>query len=154
MSATLEKALRYLGDRARNTEIAFFGGSFTAIDREYMVSLLESAKQFLPCFYGIRVSTRPDAVDRDILSLLKEYGVTAIELGAQSMDDSVLKANRRGHTARDVETASGLIKDFGFSLGLQMMTGLYMSSDERIYQQLISLRSFHPILSGYILLLC
>ena len=143
MSATLEKALRDLGDRARNTEIAFFGGSFTAIDREYMVSLLESARQFLPGFYGIRVSTRPDAVDRDILSLLKEYGVTAIELGAQSMDDSVLKANRRGHTARDVETASGLIKDFGFSLGLQMMTGLYgadVSSDLFTAERFVALK--------------
>lgn len=65
------------------------------------------------------------------MDLLKEYGVTSIELGAQSMDDEVLLANRRGHTAKDVENASKLIKSYGFELGLQMMTGLYMDSEEK-----------------------
>ena len=63
--------------------------------------------------------------------MLKEYGVTSIELGAQSMDDEVLLANRRGHTAKDVENASELIKSYGFELGLQMMTGLYKDSEEK-----------------------
>ena len=85
------------------TEIAFFGGSFTAIDRSYMISLLEAAKPYLNGFYGIRISTRPDYIDGEVLSILKDYGVTAIELGAQSMDNSVLELNERGHTASDVE---------------------------------------------------
>ena len=112
------------------TELAFFGGSFTAIDREYMVSLLKAAHTFVESgdISGIRVSTRPDAVNSEILKILKSYGVTAIELGAQSMSDEVLKLNRRGHTAKDIETASRLIKEEGFSLGLQMMTGLYGSN--------------------------
>ena len=112
-----------------NTEIAFFGGSFTAIEREYMCSLLTAAKCFLDShnFRGIRVSTRPDCIDEEVLETLKSYGVTAIELGAQSMDDEVLSANRRGHTAEDVRRASALIKEYGFELGLQMMTGLYKS---------------------------
>ncbi len=116
-----------------NTEIAFFGGSFTAIDREYMVSLLEAAKPFIDkgSFNGIRVSTRPDAINEEILSVLKEYGVTAIELGAQSTDDGVLKLNGRGHTFGDIKNASLLIKSYGFSLGLQMMTGLYGSTEEK-----------------------
>ena len=113
------------------TEIAFFGGSFTAIDREYMISLLEAAKTFLPDFYGIRISTRPDYIDDEILSILKEYKVTSIELGAQSMDNSVLELNKRGHSAEDVVNASNLIKSRGFSLGLQMMTGLYGSDFEK-----------------------
>lgn len=114
-------------------EIAFFGGSFTAIDREYMISLLKAANKYIKSneVKGIRISTRPDCIDEEILDLLKEYGVTSIELGAQSMDDEVLLANRRGHTAKDVENASKLIKSYGFELGLQMMTGLYKDSEEK-----------------------
>ena len=114
-------------------EIAFFGGSFTAIDREYMLSLLKAANKYIKSneITGIRISTRPDCIDEEILTLLKKYGVTSIELGAQSMDDEVLEANRRGHTARDVENASKLIKSYGFELGLQMMTGLYKDTDEK-----------------------
>lgn len=115
-----------------NTEIAFFGGSFTAIEREYMISLLEEAKPFIDkgVFSGIRISTRPDAIDDEVLSILKSYKVTAIELGAQSTDDNVLFNNRRGHTKEDIVNASLLIKKYGFSLGLQMMTGLYKSTKE------------------------
>ncbi len=114
-------------------EIAFFGGSFTAIDRDYMVSLLESAYKYVKSneVKGIRISTRPDYIDEEILSMLKSYGVTSIELGAQSMDNGVLEANRRGHTADDVVKASELIKSFGFELGLQMMTGLYTDTCEK-----------------------
>ena len=120
----------------KQIEIAFFGGSFTAIDRGYMTDLLQAASAYLGNgrFSGIRISTRPDAIDREILSILKHYGVTAIELGAQSMDDTVLQKNRRGHTAADVERASDLIRRCGFSLGLQMMVGLYGDSKERLYQ--------------------
>lgn len=117
---------------AKNTEVAFFGGSFTAIKREYMISLLEEAKPFIEkgAFSGIRISTRPDAIDEEVLSILKPFYVTSIELGAQSTNDEVLKANRRGHTKDDIFNASSLIKQYGFSLGLQMMTGLYKSTDE------------------------
>lgn len=129
---TLERALVEVDDKS-NCEIAFFGGSFTAINRSYMISLLEAANAFLGSdgFFGIRVSTRPDFIDDEILGILKGYGVTAIELGAQSMSDEVLSANRRGHTAADVKTASGLIESRGFELGLQMMTGLYKSTPQR-----------------------
>ncbi len=114
------------------TEIAFFGGSFTAIERGYMIELLEAAFEFVKSgdVSGIRVSTRPDAIDREILDILKAYGVTSIELGAQSMRDEVLEMNRRGHSAQDVVNSSNLIKQYGFSLGLQMMTGLYGDDDE------------------------
>ena len=113
-------------------EIAFFGGSFTAIDRAYMCSLLEAARPYVEsgAVTGIRCSTRPDCVDEETLKLLKKYGVTAIELGAQSMDSGVLLKNLRGHTAEDVMQASRLIKEYGFELGLQMMTGLYGSTRE------------------------
>ena len=117
-------------------EIAFFGGSFTAINREYMVSLLEAAYKYVKdgTVSGIRLSTRPDAVDMEIMEILCKYGVTAVELGAQSMCDDVLQKNMRGHTADDVRSAAKLIKEYGVSLGLQMMTGLYASNrDKDIY---------------------
>ena len=130
MRETLETALNSLKENSINSEIAFFGGSFTAIDRGYMLSLLEAASPYIGSFKGIRISTRPDCIDDEILSLLRGYHVTSIELGAQSMSDTVLSANERGHTAADVENASRLIRSYGFELGLQMMTGLYKSSDE------------------------
>ena len=94
----------------QNTEIAFFGGSFTAIPRDYMLELLTAAHEFVGKrkFRGIRCSTRPDCIDPEVLGVLKKFGVTSIELGAQSMDDEVLEANERGHTAQDVVNASRL----------------------------------------------
>ena len=119
----------------KQAEIAFFGGSFTAVDRDYMVSLLETAREFCEKYpeqyFGIRCSTRPDCIDEEILDLLKKYGMTAIELGAQSMSDDVLAANQRGHNAEQVRTASRLIKSYDFKLGLQMMTGLYLDTREK-----------------------
>lgn len=126
-----EQAVKEISDR-ENTEIAFFGGSFTAIPKAYMMELLETAAKFVGVggFHGIRISTRPDCIDSEILKTLKNYGVTSIELGAQSMKNEVLEANDRGHTAEDVEKASELIREYGFELGLQMMVGLYKSAFE------------------------
>lgn len=114
-------------------EIAFFGGSFTAIDKDYMTELLNTACEYIDNdrIIGVRISTRPDCIDDEILALLKCKGVTAIELGAQSMDDDVLNANLRGHSSQDVVNASNLIKSYGFELGLQMMTGLYKDTDDK-----------------------
>lgn len=128
---TLDKAVSDLEERTVNAEIAFFGGSFTAIDRAYMLSLLDATKKYRDKFCGIRISTRPDYIDEEVLEVLKTYGVTSIELGAQSMSDDVLSANNRGHSAEDVFKASKLIKSYGFSLGLQMMTGLYKSDIQK-----------------------
>lgn len=127
---SIETALRHKGF---DYEVAFFGGSFTAIDRDYMESLLSAAYEYVKTdkISGIRISTRPDCIDEEILGLLKSYGVTSIELGAQSMDNEVLEANRRGHTAEQVAEAAELIKSYGFELGLQMMTGLYKDTFEK-----------------------
>lgn len=116
---------------AAGGEIAFFGGSFTMVEKEYMISLLEAAHEYVEkgIFKGIRISTRPDGIDREICEILKKYGVTAVELGAQSLDERVLELNERGHSAKQVEDACKMLKEFGFELGLQMMTGLYGSDD-------------------------
>lgn len=139
-------ALEHLSDSVGNVEIAFFGGSFTAIERGYMLELLGAVQPFLanPRVSGIRISTRPDAIDSRILDILRSHGVTAIELGAQSMDNRVLECNRRGHTADDVVRASRLIKSYGFSLGLQMMTGLYCADNETDYNTAVAIAALAP----------
>ena len=113
-------------------EIAFFGGSFTAIDREYMIALLDRAKMYIDkgLFAGIRISTRPDCINEEILDVLKAYGVTSIELGCQSMSDEVLRLNNRGHSSDDVVKSAQLIKAYGFEFGVQMMTGLYGDNEK------------------------
>lgn len=127
----VEEAIKSPKFNPETTEIAFFGGSFTAINRNYMLRLLRVASRYVSegIVSGIRISTRPDAIDDEILTLLKEYNVTAIELGAQSLNDRVLKMNNRGHTANAVYKASAKIKEYGFELGLQIMTGLYADND-------------------------
>lgn len=114
-------------------EIAFYGGSFTAIDLEIQKELLNVAYSFKKegRVNEIRLSTRPDAIDEKILSILKEFGVDTIELGVQSLDDYVLSQSDRGHKSSHVYKAVDLIKDFDFKLGLQMMIGLPGDSREK-----------------------
>lgn len=113
-------------------EIGFFGGSFTGIDKTLQTELLQVANCYLERGFikAIRLSTRPDYIDENIVAFLKSYGVTTVELGAQSMNDRVLSLNRRGHSASDTFRAAKIIQDGGLSLGLQMMTGLYGDTPE------------------------
>lgn len=113
-----------------NLQIAFFGGSFTAINRDLMIEYLEIAKLYIDkgLVSSVRLSTRPDNISEEILAILKEYKVEVIELGVQSMKDEVLKANEREHTVEAVYKSVDLIKAYGFTLGLQMMTNLYEDS--------------------------
>ncbi len=143
----VETALASLdSETAAGGEIAFFGGSFTMTERGYMISLLEAAYKYVSAglFKGIRISTRPDGITAEICSILKKYGVTAIELGAQSLDDRVLALNERGHTEKQIREACRMISDFGFELGLQMMTGLYGSGDEDSIETAEKIISLHP----------
>lgn len=113
-------------------EIAYFGGSFTAINRDKMVALLEIAQPYINCgkVESIRISTRPDAINEEILNILSAYHVKTIELGIQSMSDHVLTACRRGHTSADSVNACKMIVSHGFVLGGQMMVGLPESTVE------------------------
>lgn len=107
-------------------ELAFFGGNFTGIPVNEQEEYLKLVQPYIINGHisGIRLSTRPDYINNEILELLKKYSVKTIELGAQSLDDQVLKLSKRGHTVKDTERASELILKAGFSLGLQMMIGL------------------------------
>jgi len=122
----IRKALETINTEDTDTEIAFFGGSFTGIDRDEMIYLLDTAKKFTDSgeVQSIRLSTRPDYISEEILEILGKYKVRHIELGIQSMDDNVLAACRRGHTSEDTVKACRLIKEAGFELVGQMMTGL------------------------------
>ena len=113
-------------------EIAFFGGSFTGIDRDLMCRLLDLAEDYIKAdrVKSIRLSTRPDYIDGEILSILSRYSVKTIELGLQSTDDAVLLACRRGHTAAQAEAACRAVVNAGFSLVGQMMIGLPGASPE------------------------
>ena len=112
-------------------EIAYFGGSFTGIERDLMIYLLELAKEYVDnrrerCarIVGIRMSTRPDYMNDEIMEILSHYPVKTIELGLQSMSDRVLAVSKRGHSAQDAERACKMIVDAGYSLIGQMMIGL------------------------------
>lgn len=126
---TVELAREYTPAGA---ELAFYGGSFTAIPEDQQRELLEAARPYMEEGFiaEIRVSTRPDKIDPAALELLREYGVKTVELGSQSMDEKVLRMSGRGHTAEDTRRAAALIKASGFKLMLQMMTGLPGSSPE------------------------
>lgn len=123
---TIEEYLKSFKNENLYKEVAFFGGSFTGIEQEKQKELLEAAYEFIKTkqIQSIRISTRPDYIDKEKLQLLKKYGVKTIELGVQSTNDYILKKCRRGHTFEDVKRASKLIRRHGFILGHQMMIGL------------------------------
>jgi histone acetyltransferase (RNA polymerase elongator complex component) len=114
-------------------EIGFFGGNFTGIPLQQQEHLLQLVQPYLLKgeVASIRISTRPDYIDSHRLELLRKYGVRTIELGAQSLDEDVLKMAGRGHTVEDVRNASQLILENGFLLGLQMMIGLPGDTPEK-----------------------
>lgn len=122
----IEYYLKNFKDDKTYKEVAFFGGSFTGIDPDLQEELLSVAYEYVKTkqIDGIRVSTRPDYINKEILKRLKKYKVKTIELGVQSTDDFILKKCKRGHTYEDVKKASKLIRRFGFTLGHQMMVGL------------------------------
>lgn len=142
---TIKEYLKTINTEDAKIEVAFFGGSFTGIPMSEQTSLLSVAHKYIQMgkIHGIRLSTRPDYINREILDNLLKYGVTTIELGVQSMSDDVLLASGRGHTSKDVVNAVKKIREYPFTLGLQMMTGLPQDTFEKsIYtaEQIIKLQ--------------
>lgn len=132
VNGIIEYYLNNFKEHDKKVEVAFFGGSFTGIDVNIQEELLSAAYEFIKKAKvdSIRISTRPDYINQDILNLLKKYNVKTIELGVQSANDFVLQKARRGHTFEDVKKASKLIRKNGFILGHQMMVGLPESSQK------------------------
>ena len=127
---TIDYFLENIKDKDAKKEIAFFGGSFTGIDVKQQEELLQIAYEYIKNGQvdSIRISTRPDYINKEILKRLKKYKVKTIELGVQSANDYILGRANRGHTFKDVVKASKLIRWYGFNLGHQMMVGLPESS--------------------------
>lgn len=132
VESELEAAVSTIDYSACDVEIAFFGGSFTGIDRGDMIYLLRLAEKYISAgkAQSVRLSTRPDYIDREILDILKSHGVTDIELGIQSMSDRVLEASKRGHTAEKSRESCRMINEYRFNLVGQMMIGLPASTEE------------------------
>ena len=147
-AATVKQAIEQSAALPRSgakRQLAFYGGSFTAIEPERQEELLGAAAEAIGKgeIDAIRLSTRPDAIDETVLARLKRFGVETVELGAQSMDGEVLRLSGRGHTAEDVVRSSEAVKAAGFRLILQMMTGLPGDSAEKDIEtakKLITLR--------------
>ena len=142
---SIEQAAAFL-PKGGKRQLAFYGGSFTAIPVPEQEALLGAAKEAMDRgeIDSIRLSTRPDAIDGAVLERLERCGVETVELGAQSMDDEVLRLSGRGHTAEDVERASRLLKGAGFRLILQMMTGLPGATAEKDLESARKLIALRP----------
>lgn len=139
----IEEHLKTLPNTDRYVEVAFFGGSFTGIPIHEQSALMAAALQFGDKIDGIRLSTRPDYINDEIMQNLVKHRVTTIELGVQSLDDEVLKKSNRGHTSKQVRDAVEIIRKYPVRLGLQMMTGLVGDTREKsIYtaREIISLK--------------
>ncbi len=127
VEAVIEAAVASKRFRKRpRREIAFYGGTFTGLPGPRMKELLDVAARYVNrgLFASVRVSTRPDAVDMETLSVLRERCVTTVELGAQTMDDEVLHLSGRGHTAEDTVRAVESLRKAGLKVGIQLMPGL------------------------------
>jgi histone acetyltransferase (RNA polymerase elongator complex component) len=139
VQALVEASLRRIpSGRDRERQVAFYGGSFTAIPKEDQRAYLRDVQPFLSsrAVDSIRVSTRPDALDEEVLSLLKAYGVKTVEVGGQSMIDEVLLLSRRGHSAEEIASAVSRLKGRGFEVGLHLMIGLPGDSFDRFLETL------------------
>jgi len=144
----IEASLAGIPNKKKNREkqVAFYGGSFTALSKKEQVDYLKEVQSFLASglINSIRISTRPDALDEEILCLLKEYGVKTIELGTQSMIDEVLMLANRGHCAEDTISAVSRLREWGFGVGLQLMIGLPGDSLVRFLQTLDRVIDLRP----------
>ena len=142
---TVSSHLESAGNGRDAIQIAFYGGNFTGIERDYQEELLEMAEGYVKegSVNSIRISTRPDYIDRERIDLLKRYSVKTVEIGAQSMDDEVLNRSKRGHTASDVRRALVLLKENDFETGVHLMAGLPGDTKEGFYhsvEEIIKLR--------------
>lgn len=138
----------YVGDSKNDKfwEVCFYGGSFSAINQKLQKQLLKPAYEALQSglIDSIRCSTRPDAVSDEQLELLCSLGMKTIELGVQSMDDTVLSLAKRGHTSDDVKLAVKQLRKFGFTVGLQLLPGLLGDSWETIIQTAVEITALQP----------
>jgi len=138
--------LTHKGAERGETYIAFYGGNFMGLELAQMEALLSEASKYVKDGQaaGIRMSTRPDTITDETLAIIRNYPVSTIELGVQSMDNRVLEASRRGHSASDTIEAVHHLKDGGYQIGLQMMVGLPEDSEVRSIETTMQIASLSP----------
>ena len=143
----LKQAIHSNGfDPQRRPEVAFYGGTFTNLPSDLIQELLDAVAPFMKQgnIRRIRVSTRPDALDEERLKIMKDKGVSIVELGAQSMDNTVLRLSERGHTAEDTVNAVHKLKHWGFSVGIQLMPGLPGDSSDSFHSTVTKVIELKP----------
>lgn len=130
----------------REIQVAFYGGSFTEMERDIQMAYLNVTRSFLlrGQIHSVRISTRPDALDETTLSLLKEHGVKTIEVGAQSMINEVLSLSQRDHTKEDTVSAVLRLRQWGFEVGVHLMMGLLGDTLEGFHSSLDQVISLRP----------
>jgi histone acetyltransferase (RNA polymerase elongator complex component) len=123
---TVHKYLKHPKRKANGAEIAFYGGNFAGMEKDYQTGLLGFANPFIEkgLIQGVRISTRPDTINKETLDMMRRFNVTTVEIGAQSMVDDVLNHSKRGHSASDVSWAVKMLKERGFRTGIHLMVGL------------------------------
>jgi len=143
---TIKEYLQTIPKDDSQIEIGFFGGNFTGIPKDEQTAFLEVAQKYVDSkqVHSIRLSTRPDYISNDVLSYLKGFSVKTIELGAQSMDETVLIQSGRGHSVQDVIDSSKMIQEAGFRLGLQMMLGLPADTQEKSLETAKQIIALNP----------
>lgn len=144
--AAADHYLQFRKNRVK-AELAFFGGNFLGLPEARIISLLDSAMPLVKQkkIDGIRFSTRPDTVTAAAVELIRTYPVSVVEIGAQSMDNGVLDASLRGHTAQDTRSAVGLLKQAGIDVGLQMMIGMREDTPEKAVSSARAMADLHPV---------
>ena len=142
----IEQYISYFKNKTIPIEIAFYGGSFTGLDKNLMISYLDIAKEYIDKGFvsSIRLSTRPDYINHEILDILKKYELKTIELGVQSITKSTLDLNNRGHDVECIYKSSTLIKKYDIKLGLQMMVGLYGDTFDMVINTAFELCKIKP----------
>ncbi|MBU8850219.1 MAG: radical SAM protein [Desulfobacterales bacterium] len=131
----VKQYLHYKGNREQ-VELAFFGGNFLGLAPETIIQLLDLIQPYIQekKIDGIRFSTRPDTITQQMLDLIMQYNISAVELGVQSMNDEVLSKSRRGHTGMDTIKAIHLLKEYPFKIGIQVMVGLPGDNEDSLFE--------------------
>lgn len=133
-------------EERKQVQVAFYGGSFTGLPVQRQKELLGAVRSYIDTgqVNSIRISTRPDYIDKNSVAILKKYSVSVVELGIQSLDKNVLQASARGHSAEQSERAINLLKDEGFTVGAQLMCGLPGDSTKSLLATGRGIAAFAP----------
>lgn len=136
---------QYKGSR-RSVELAFFGGNFLGLSPDTITGLLSEVTPYIHAgeIDGIRFSTRPDTISEDTMELIREFRISAVELGVQSMNDEVLNLSRRGHSSQDTINAANLLKEYSIRTGIQVMAGLPGDDEKTLLESTVKAAELFP----------